>query len=97
MVSKECNPNPPSRPRLAKRVRMQTDPVTHGPVLLTQETVIVLNRTGHEVLRRCDGSRTVSQITLELCSLYPAAGTSLAEDVSCYLQRLTQKGWVEWI
>jgi pyrroloquinoline quinone biosynthesis protein D len=85
------------RPQLAKRVRLQIDPVNREPVLLSQEAVILLNRTGHEVLARCDGTRMLSQICAELETLYSTAGPVLAQDVSRYLERFTQKGWVEWI
>ena len=97
MALHECISHWDDRPHLVRRVRLQVDPVTRGPVLLTQEAVILLNRTGHEVLVRCDGSRTLSQIAAELGTLYPVVGLALAQDVSRYLERLAQKGWVEWI
>jgi pyrroloquinoline quinone biosynthesis protein D len=97
MASLARIPQPDDRPRLVRRVRLQTDPISGGPVLLTQETVVLLNRTGHAVLSRCDGNKTLSQITAELETLYSSLSPALAQEVSAYLERLTEKGWVEWL
>lgn len=78
-------------------MRLQTDPISGDPVLLTQETVVLLNRTGHAILSRCDGSKTLSQIIAELEALYSNLSPDLLQEVSAYLERLTEKGWVEWL
>jgi pyrroloquinoline quinone biosynthesis protein D len=86
-----------SRPCLAKRVRLQIDPVSGRPVLLNQEAIILLNKTGHEIVLRCDGTRTLSEIIEELENQYAIAKTTLARDVSKYVENLSQKGLLEWI
>jgi pyrroloquinoline quinone biosynthesis protein D len=86
-----------SRPCLAKRVRLQVDPVSGRPVLLNQEAIILLNKTGHEIVLRCDGTRTLSAIIEELENQYAIAKTTLARDVSKYAENLSQKGLLQWI
>ena len=87
---------PNNRPRLAKRVRLQRDPVTDGPVLLHQEAVIVLNFSGYEILRLCDGTHTLSEIIEELKTQFPAAKSILSQEVLQYLEAISQKGLIEW-
>jgi pyrroloquinoline quinone biosynthesis protein D len=85
-----------NRPCLAKRARLQTDPVGGSPVLLHQEAIIVLNRTGYEILRLCDGSHTVSEIVQALENQYPTAYPILSREVPEYLRAISQKGLIEW-
>jgi pyrroloquinoline quinone biosynthesis protein D len=85
------------RPRLAKRVRLQTDPVSAKPVLLNQEGIVLLNRTGHEILLRCDGTRTLSEIIEELGSQYGIANKPLVQEVLQYVENLRREGLLEWI
>jgi pyrroloquinoline quinone biosynthesis protein D len=83
-------------PRLAKHGRLQDDPVSGSPVLLHREAIIVLNRTGYEILRLCDGSHTVSEIIQALQNQYPAAQSILSREVPQYIQAISQKGLIEW-
>jgi pyrroloquinoline quinone biosynthesis protein D len=84
-------------PRLAKRVRLRIDSVDGRPVLLNQESVVLLNRTGHEILLRCDGTRTLAEIIEELGTHYPAAKATLGAEVLRYLENLRQEGLLEWV
>jgi pyrroloquinoline quinone biosynthesis protein D len=59
-----------ARPRLAPHVRLAFDPARGRHVLLTPETVTVLNDTGAAILELCDGERTVAQILTELRGRY---------------------------
>lgn len=85
------------RPSLVKHVRLQIDPVTGEPVLLSQEAVLTLNRSGYEILRRCDGSRTLTQLIRELETQYQVIDGKLAPEVSRYVDILSQKGLLQWI
>ena len=58
------------RPRLAPHVRLTFDPARHRHVLLTPETVTLLNDTGAAILELCDGERTVGKILTELRDRY---------------------------
>ena len=80
------------RPRLAPHVRLTFDAARKRHVLLTPETVAVLNGTGAAILRLCDGTRTVAEIVAELRDRYDRVD---ADEVRSFLGRLTARHWVE--
>jgi pyrroloquinoline quinone biosynthesis protein D len=63
-------PRPISRPRLAPHVRLVYDQARQRHVLLTPETVTLLNGTGAAILELCDGERTIAEILAELRGRY---------------------------
>ncbi|MFP5022086.1 pyrroloquinoline quinone biosynthesis peptide chaperone PqqD [Pseudonocardia phyllosphaerae] len=83
-----------TRPRLGPHVRMRPDRASGGWVLLGPETVVVLNRTGHAVLERCDGERTVDDVVAELVALHGADPATVDEQVRGYLTRLAARNLV---
>ncbi|MFP5073071.1 pyrroloquinoline quinone biosynthesis peptide chaperone PqqD [Pseudonocardia nantongensis] len=84
-----------ARPRLGTHVRMRPDRATGGHVLLGPETVVVLNATGHAVLSRCDGARTVDEIVAELVATHEGADEeTVAAQVRDYLSRLAARNLV---
>jgi pyrroloquinoline quinone biosynthesis protein D len=85
------------RPRLAKRVRLQIDAVSGYPVLLHQEAIMVLNQTGYEILRLCDGTHTLREILQDLENQYPAAKSILSQEVLQYFEAISQRGLIEWV
>ena len=89
--------SPNNRPRLAKRARLQIDARTGKPVLLHQETVMVLNQTGYEILQLCDGTRILPEILQVLENQYPAAKSIVPLDVLEYLKAISQRGLIEWV
>jgi pyrroloquinoline quinone biosynthesis protein D len=81
----------PDRPRLAPGVRLHFDKVRDVWVLLGPERVIELEGPASEILRRCDGTRSLSGIVDELCELYAADKAEIAADVSEMLAELAAK------
>jgi pyrroloquinoline quinone biosynthesis protein D len=81
-----------SRPRLVHHVRLTFDRARERHVLLAPESVMVLNRTGAEILDLCDGQRTVTQIAQELRARYDRP---VDEEVRRFLARLVAKRCVE--
>lgn len=59
-----------ARPKLRRGVRLGYDAVRDTHVLMYPEGVAVLNETAAAVLDRCDGARTVDEITDSLASRY---------------------------
>jgi pyrroloquinoline quinone biosynthesis protein D len=80
------------RPRLAPHVRMVFDPARQRHVLLTPETVTLLNGTGAAILELCDGERTVAEILTELCGRYDRVAD---DEVRRFLSGLLAKRCVE--
>lgn len=87
---------PGDRPSLAAGVRRQEDRVGGGPVLLFPEGVFVLNPTGAAIVDLCDGRRTLSEIVVELAASYDAPPETVLADVSEYLSRLDDRGFLGW-
>ena len=83
-----------SQPKLARGVRLQTDPKTGNSVLLFPEGVLELNETAQDILTRCDG-RTVSDIVKALADEYNADNEMLAADVRETLANLQQRKLIE--
>ncbi len=81
-----------NRPRLARQVRLEWDPVRKQQVLLEPEGVLVLNQTGATILDLCDGERTVAEIVEELRGRYSGVA---GDEVRDFLARLVAKRLVE--
>ncbi|HUB49198.1 MAG TPA: pyrroloquinoline quinone biosynthesis peptide chaperone PqqD [Acetobacteraceae bacterium] len=81
----------PERPRLAPGVRLHLDRVRNAWVLLGPERVIETEGPASEILRRCDGTRTIAQIVDELAAVYNADRTEIAGDVTDILVELHAK------
>lgn len=80
------------RPRLAPHVRLTFDPARQRHVLLTPETVTLLNDTGAAILELCDGERTVAEILAELRGRYDRVPD---DEVRLFLADLLAKRRVE--
>ncbi|HET6196090.1 MAG TPA: pyrroloquinoline quinone biosynthesis peptide chaperone PqqD [Acetobacteraceae bacterium] len=88
-------PDPlPERPRLAPGVRLHFDKTREAWVLLGPERVIEAEGPAPEILRRCDGTRTVDQVIDELAALYTADRTEIAGDVTDMLAELVTRRMV---
>ena len=85
--------DPDSRPRLMRGVRLREDPA-RGFILLAPERVLTANPTAVEVLKRCDGERTVAQIVDELAVTFSADRARVAGDVEALLSDLAAKRMV---
>src|ERR1700744_497560 len=81
----------PERPTLAPGVRLHFDATRDAWVLLAPERVIEMEGPASEILRRCDGSRTVDQIIDELAVVYTADRGEIAGDVTDMLAELVAK------
>jgi pyrroloquinoline quinone biosynthesis protein D len=73
--------------------RLQFEPAQNSWVLLYPEGMVKLNMPAAEILRRCDGRRTVDQIVTELETAFEQGG--LRDDVCRFLQQAQQHGWLQ--
>jgi pyrroloquinoline quinone biosynthesis protein D len=80
------------RPRLAPHARLSYDEARQRHVLLTPETVTLLNGTGAAIVELCDGRRTVAEILAELRARY---GSVPGEEVTAFLASLQASRCVE--
>lgn len=81
----------PECPRLAPGVRLHFDKTRDAWVLLAPERVLETEGPASEILRRCDGRRTVPQIVDELATIYSADRAEIAADVTDLLTELMGK------
>ena len=81
-----------SRPVLKKFVRLHEDKGRGRTVLLAPEQVLTPNPVALEVLRLCDGARSVQEIAAVLSERYDADLTEIANDILPVLQNLADNG-----
>ena len=77
---------PPSiatQPRVGTGFRLQWEPAQDCHVLLYPEGMVKLNQSGGEILKRCDGQRSVAAIVSELEQAFSTQG--LGEDVLAFV------------
>jgi len=86
---------PGARPKISGRARLQTDKVTGKPVLLYPEGVLLLNPTGHAIVRLCSGEATLQEIVDNLASRYNMPRVEIASEVAEYLERLRARNLLE--
>lgn len=83
----------PARPRLSRKFRLQFEPAQDRWVLLYPEGMVQLNPSAAEILKRCDGERTVDAIVSELEAAFNAQG--IAPEVCNLLQEGQRRGWID--
>jgi pyrroloquinoline quinone biosynthesis protein D len=81
-----------STPKLQRFVEMRHDAARDRWVILAPERVFTPNAVALEVLRLCDGKRTVEQIARTLASTYRAPEEDIRRDIVGMLQQLADKG-----
>ena len=79
-------------PRLSRRMRLQYEDAQQRWVLLYPEGMVQLNPSAAEILRRCDGSRTVEAIVSELEAAFGVQG--IGDEVRALLAEGTRRGWI---
>lgn len=86
----------PIRPAVSPMFRLQFEPAQDAWVLLYPEGLVKLNTPAAEILRRCDGRRSVDDIVEELVEAFAPDATreSLREDVHGFLGIARERGWV---
>ena len=85
--------SPDDRPSLGRGFRLQWEPAQKAHVLLYPEGMVKLNGSAGEILKRCDGARTVGQIVSDLESTF--ATTGLEKDVTAFMSVALDKRWLE--
>lgn len=84
---------PDMRPRVSAKFRLQWEEAQQAWVLLYPEGMVKLNPSAGEILKRCDGQRSVTALVAELEEAFQATG--LAGDVERFLAMAREQHWVE--
>ena len=83
---------PADRPSIRAGFRLQWEAVQNAYVLLYPEGMVQLNTSAAEILRRCDGARTVEEMVADLETAFQRSG--LQDDVVRFLALASQQGWI---
>ena len=86
-------PTLPERPKLSRRFRLQFEPAQSRWVLLYPEGMVQLNDSAAEILKRCDGLKSLPDIVAELEQAFNAQG--LAPQVQALLEEGQRRGWMD--
>jgi pyrroloquinoline quinone biosynthesis protein D len=84
-----------ARPRLPRGVRLREDKVRARWVLLAPERVVKVNPIAVEILKLCDGSRSLAEIIAGLAKRFNADPGRVATDVRALLASLAEKRMAE--
>ena len=82
-----------AKPALGRGFRLQWEPAQKAHVLLYPEGMVKLNGSAGEILKRCDGARTVVEIVSDLESAF--ATTGLEKDVRAFMTVALERQWLE--
>lgn len=88
------NPPAAARPRIARLFRFQWEPAQQAYVLLYPEGMVKLNQSAGEILKRCDGQRSVDELVADLEQSFATSG--LAAEVAAFLGMAEEQGWIAW-
>ena len=80
------------KPAVATMFRLQFEQAQECWVLLYPEGMVKLNAPAAEILRRCDGSRTLDEIVAELQVVF--GQVRLRDDVCTFVGEARRRGWV---
>ncbi|AEF99161.1 pyrroloquinoline quinone biosynthesis peptide chaperone PqqD [Methylomonas methanica] len=73
--------------------RLQWEEAQQKYVILYPEGMVELNQSSAEILKLCDGTRTLPQIVAELEEKFATAG--LTNDITNFLNVALQNGWIK--
>lgn len=80
------------RPSIRPGIRLQWEAVQNAYVLLYPEGMVKLNTSAAEILRRCDGMRSVDEIVADLESAFNRHG--LQGEIEHFLTLARAQGWL---
>ena len=87
-------PNLQSRPHVGNGFRLQWEPAQSCHVLLYPEGMVKLNGSAGEIMKRCDGERSVAAIVADLEQAFAAQG--LERDVLAFMAMAAEQKWLAW-
>lgn len=84
------------RPRLASKARLRWDKIENQYMLMFPEAALKLNETAAEVIKLCDGERSLPQIVDALVEKFAGVERIKIEDnVNQLLTRIRKRGLLE--
>lgn len=93
-AQRHINVSEASRPVLPRHTKLRYDDTRKVWVILAPERVLAPDEIAVEVLKLCDGARTVADLVDELAAKYAAEREAILTDVIAMLQDLADKGFL---
>jgi pyrroloquinoline quinone biosynthesis protein D len=87
-------PSLASQPRVSAGFRLQWEPAQSCHVLLYPEGMVKLNGSAGEIMKRCDGERSVAAIVADLEQAFAVQG--LERDVLAFVAMAGEQRWLAW-
>jgi pyrroloquinoline quinone biosynthesis protein D len=82
-----------AKPIISRGFRLQWEPAQEAHVLLYPEGMVKLNGSAGAIMSKCDGARSIAEITADLERTYGVTG--LADDVTAFVSYAVEKQWLE--
>jgi len=82
-----------TKPTIGKGYRLQWEPAQNAHVLLYPEGMIRLNVSAGEILKRCDGERTLGDIVSDLERTFETCG--IEDDITAFIAMAVTNKWLE--
>jgi pyrroloquinoline quinone biosynthesis protein D len=82
------------RPHVGAGFRLQWEPAQDCHVLLFPEGMVKLNGSAGEIMKRCDGERSLAAIVADLEAAF--ATTGLERDVLGFVEMAGKQRWLAW-
>jgi pyrroloquinoline quinone biosynthesis protein D len=79
--------------KLKSIFRLQWEPAQNAHVLLYPEGMVKLNQSAGEILKRCDGTRDIDTLIVELQTAFNAP--QLGDEVRLFVAEAERRGWLE--
>lgn len=79
-------------PRIAPGMRLQFESAQGCHVLLYPEGMVKLNGSAGEIMKRCDGERSIAQIVADLEQAFTTTG--LERDVLGFVEIAVKQQWL---
>jgi pyrroloquinoline quinone biosynthesis protein D len=73
--------------------RLQWESAQNRDVILYPEGMVELNHSSAEILKLCNGSKTLAEIIYELHRKFSTTG--LEQDITHFLEIALQNGWIK--
>jgi pyrroloquinoline quinone biosynthesis protein D len=83
-----------TQPRVGPGFRLQWEPAQDCFVLLYPEGMVKLNQSAGEIMKRCDGQRTLPVIVQDLETSFSASG--LEPEVRAFVEMAVKQRWLTW-
>ncbi len=81
-----------SIPEIAPMFRFQWEQAQDCHVILYPEGMVKLSPSAGEIMKKCDGEKTVANIIAELNTQFP--DVDLDDDVYKFLEEAHENGWI---